>query len=91
MKQLLIQEIENLVVQIEKTTIPTITIDIKQIDTKFQIINSMIKKQPLNIVNYTKILIPINKGTCISCERQAQYMNSHVENEKYCWLHSQNL
>ena len=81
-----------IIIQISQEEILSVVIESNQVDRLFQIIECLMKKNLINITNYSINLIPImTKEKCTICQRQAAYMNSKQEKEKFCWIHSQNL
>ncbi len=86
-----IAETQKLLMEIQEKKIPDVTMMDININTKIQILESLIYKRPLNINVYQNILVPIvTKEKCEKCQRQAAYIMSDNKT-KFCWTHSQNI
>jgi len=90
-KKFILEETQKLLMEIQDKKIPDVNLMDINIDTKIQILESMIHKRPLNINVYKNILVPVTtKEKCAKCHRQADYMMND-DKSKFCWTHSQNI
>ncbi len=91
-KQFILKETEKLLAEIQEKQMPDMSFQDLNIDSKIQILESIIYKRPLNINAYTNVLVPITtKEKCVNCHRIASYMIVADEKKKLCWTHSQSI
>jgi hypothetical protein len=87
-----IKKMEDLIKTITETKTDIQIINMFEIESLIQHLNCLIKKKPPVISMYTNTLVQLSNQTkekCAKCERIALYQR--MENEKLCWIHSQEL
>lgn len=91
-KKFILEETQKLLMEIQEKRIPEVNLMDTNINTKIQILESMIHKRPLNIDVYKNILVPIStKDKCEKCQRTAAYIVMNDDKSKFCWIHCQNI
>ena len=88
----IINKLESLITEISDQTISEIILEKQPIETKLQIIESLVKKSPIHIKAYDNLLISVtSKEKCKNCQRDASYIIMGRETDKFCWIHAQRL